>query len=138
MLLVLINKCLKLKTKPDARGLGKILYILNTMTKNGVCRFYKDDKIFEFLVLESAQAGLSWLTILKRGRITKKLFAGFDPVKVAKFNAKDFKRLMADCRIVRNKLKILAAINNAQRFLEVKKNLARLANICGALSAVNR
>ncbi|MEK7564998.1 MAG: DNA-3-methyladenine glycosylase I [Patescibacteria group bacterium] len=82
---------------------------------------YKDNKIFEFLVLESAQAGLSWLTILKKRENYRKAFAGFDPVKIAKFNAKDFKRLMADAGIVRNKLKISAAINNAQRFLEVKK-----------------
>ena len=82
---------------------------------------YKDDKIFEFLVLESAQAGLSWLTILKKRENYRKAFAEFDPVKVAKFNAKDFKRLMADAGIVRNRLKISAAINNAQKFLEVKK-----------------
>lgn len=82
---------------------------------------YKDNKIFEFLVLESAQAGLSWLTILKKRQNYKKAFANFSPEKVAKFNAKDFKRLMADAGIVRNKLKIAAAINNAQKFLEVKK-----------------
>ncbi len=80
-----------------------------------------DKKIFEFLCLESFQAGLSWRTILNKRKNFEKAFAGFDPVKVAKFTKKDFNCLMRDKGIVRNRMKIEAAINNASRFLEVKK-----------------
>jgi DNA-3-methyladenine glycosylase I len=80
-----------------------------------------DAKIFEFLVLESAQAGLSWLTILRKRENYRKAFAGFDPKKVAKFGTKELKRLMKDSGIIRNEAKISAAINNAQRFLEIQK-----------------
>jgi DNA-3-methyladenine glycosylase I len=81
-----------------------------------------DDKtLFEFLILESAQAGLSWITILRRREGYRKAFAGFDVHKVAAFTAKDVERLMQDTGIIRNRLKILAAISNAQRFIEVQK-----------------
>jgi DNA-3-methyladenine glycosylase I len=81
-----------------------------------------DDKVlFEFLLLESAQAGLSWITILRKRANYKKAFAGFDPVKVAKFTDKDVARLMEDAGIIRNRLKILAAISNAKLFLEVQR-----------------
>lgn len=82
---------------------------------------YNDQKIFEFLVLESAQAGLSWLTILKKRENYRKAFANFNPQKVAKFTTRDFNRLMKNAGIIRNKLKIKAAINNAKLFLEVQK-----------------
>ncbi len=82
---------------------------------------YQDRKIFEFLVLESAQAGLSWLTVLRKRKNYHRAFANFDPKKVARFGTRDFQRLMQDVGIIRNRLKILAAINNAQRFLEVQK-----------------
>ncbi len=81
---------------------------------------HNDKKIFEFLCLESFQAGLSWRTILNKRKNFEKAFAGFDPKKVARFGKKDFSRLMKDKGIVRNKMKIEAAINNARRFLEVK------------------
>lgn len=81
-----------------------------------------DDKIlFEFLVLESAQAGLSWITILRRRENYRKAFADFDVKKVAAFNEKDVERLMNDEGIIRNRLKILAAIGNAKLFIEVQK-----------------
>jgi DNA-3-methyladenine glycosylase I len=81
-----------------------------------------DDKIhFEFLTLESAQAGLSWSTILKKRKGYKEAFAGFDPVKVAQFTEASVEELLQNKEIVRNKLKIRAAINNAKRFLEVQK-----------------
>ncbi len=76
---------------------------------------------FEFLILEGAQAGLSWSTILKRREGYRKAFANFDPKKVSKFNDKDFERLVNDPGIIRNKLKIKSAINNAKCFLEVQK-----------------
>jgi DNA-3-methyladenine glycosylase I len=82
---------------------------------------YDDKKLFEFLVLESAQAGLSWITILRKRENYRKAFAGFDFNKVARFSEKDVRRLMGDAGIVRNQLKIRATINNAQRFLEVRK-----------------
>jgi DNA-3-methyladenine glycosylase I len=81
-----------------------------------------DDKIlFEFLVLESAQAGLSWITILRRRESYRKAFADFDVQKVAAFTDEDAERLMQDAGIIRNRLKILAAISNAKLFLEVQK-----------------
>ena len=82
---------------------------------------HDDKKQFEFLILESAQAGLSWSTILKKREGYKKAFANFDPVKVAKFTQKDVEKLLLNPEIIRNRLKINAAINNAQRFLEVQK-----------------
>jgi DNA-3-methyladenine glycosylase I len=86
-----------------------------------------DRKIFEFLVLEGFQAGLSWATILRKRKNFRKAFAGFDPKKVAKFGARDVRRLLGDAGIVRNRLKIEAAINNAKRFLEVRKEFGSFA-----------
>ncbi|MDR0953105.1 MAG: DNA-3-methyladenine glycosylase I [Elusimicrobiota bacterium] len=80
-----------------------------------------DKKMFEFLTLESAQAGLSWLTILKRRSNYKKAFAGFDAKKVAAFTAKDIERLMQDSGIIRNRLKIQAAVSNAKEFIKIQK-----------------
>lgn len=82
---------------------------------------YDDNKIFEFLTLESFQAGLSWRTILNKRKNFEKAFNNFDPAKVSKFSKKDFNRLMKDKGIVRNRAKIEAAINNAGKFLEVQK-----------------
>lgn len=82
----------------------------------------RDDKtIFEFLVLESAQAGLSWETVLNKRENYRKAFAGFNPVKVSKFKGSDVQKLIKNAVIIRNRLKIESAINNAKRFLEVKK-----------------
>jgi DNA-3-methyladenine glycosylase I len=82
---------------------------------------HDDKKLFEFLILEGAQAGLSWLTILKRRKGYKKAFANFSPQKVVKFTKRDVNRLLKDEGIIRNRLKIEAAINNAQQFLKVQK-----------------
>jgi DNA-3-methyladenine glycosylase I len=76
---------------------------------------------FEFLILEGAQAGLSWSTILHKRENYRKAFAGFDPKKVARFSARDVSRLLKDQGIVRNRLKINAAIINARAFLAVQK-----------------
>src|SRR5262245_55705879 len=82
----------------------------------------RDDRtIFEFLVLESFQAGLSWRTILYKRENFRKAFAGFNPKKVAKFDARNKKQLLNDAGIIRNRLKIESAINNAQKFLEIQK-----------------
>ena len=81
-----------------------------------------DDHVhFEFLILEGAQAGLSWATVLKKRDGYRKSFAHFDPVKVARFTEKRIERILLDPGIVRNKLKVYAAVNNAKRFLEVQK-----------------
>lgn len=82
---------------------------------------YDDKKLFEFLVLESFQAGLSWYIVLKKRENFRRAFLNFDVKKVAKFDEKKIEALMNDVGIVRNRLKILAAINNAQRFLEIQK-----------------
>lgn len=79
-----------------------------------------DRKLFEFLVLESAQAGLNWLTILRKREGYRKAFADFDAEKVARFTPKKVERLLADPGIVRNRLKIESAIDNARLFLELQ------------------
>lgn len=77
--------------------------------------------LFEFLILEAAQAGLSWSTILNKRANYRKTFAGFNPAKVAQFGAGDITRLMGDAGIVRNRLKIESAIDNARAFLRVQQ-----------------
>ena len=80
-----------------------------------------DKKMFEFLTLESAQAGLSWITILRRRKNYAKAFANFDVKKVAAFTDKDIERLMQDEGIIRNRLKIKAAVSNAKEFIKIQK-----------------
>ncbi len=87
---------------------------------------YDDQQLFEFLTLESAQAGLSWYTILKKRDNYRRAFANFDVHKVAAFNDQDVARLLDDAGIVRNKLKINATINNAQRFYRSAKGIWQL------------
>jgi DNA-3-methyladenine glycosylase I len=82
---------------------------------------HDDQKLFEFLVLESFQAGLSWYIVLKKRDNFRKAFANFDAKKVAKFEQKKFDQLMQDAGIVRNRMKIEAAINNAKCFLQIQK-----------------
>jgi len=82
---------------------------------------HDDRKLFEMLILEGAQAGLSWITILKKRDNYRKAFDSFDPQRVARFDAKKVKRLLLDEGIVRNRLKIEAAIGNARAFLSVQK-----------------
>ena len=82
----------------------------------------RDDRaLFELLILEGAQAGLSWRTILHKRENYRRAFAGFDPAKVARFGARERKRLLADAGIVRNRLKIDAAIGNAQAWLRLRE-----------------
>jgi len=81
---------------------------------------HDDRLLFEFLVLEGAQAGLSWLTILRKREGYRRAFAGFDPDAVAIFDSADVERLVADASIIRNRAKIEAAIANARAFLEVR------------------
>ncbi len=82
---------------------------------------HDDRKLFEFLILEGAQAGLSWLTILKRREGYRKAFADFDPEKVARFSQKEIQALLTDTRIIRNKLKVNSAVTNARAFLNIQE-----------------
>jgi DNA-3-methyladenine glycosylase I len=82
---------------------------------------HDDRLLFEFLILEGAQAGLSWTTILNKRDNYRKAFNGFRPEKIARYGARDVKRLLGDAGIVRNRLKIVATIENAKTFLTVRK-----------------
>ena len=82
---------------------------------------HDDRRLFEFLILEGAQAGLSWTTILRKRENYRAAFAGFDPARVARFDARREKLLMQDAGIVRNRLKIASTISNARAFLAVQK-----------------
>jgi DNA-3-methyladenine glycosylase I len=88
----------------------------------------RDRRIFEFLVLESAQAGLSWLTVLQRRAGYRKAFAGFDAKRVAEYRARDVERLLRDPGIIRNRAKVEAAVTNAARFLEVQDEFGSFAD----------
>lgn len=89
---------------------------------------YDDDTLFEFLVLEGAQAGLSWITILRKRPAYRKAFRAFDPGKVARFGPKDVARLLADEGIVRNRAKIASAIGNAKAFLRVQEEFGSFSD----------
>lgn len=82
---------------------------------------HDDRKHFEFLILEGAQAGLSWATVLKKRENYKKLFADFDPKKVAEFDQSKIEELLQNAGIIRNKLKVNGAVINAQKFIEVQQ-----------------
>ncbi|MHC4259251.1 MAG: DNA-3-methyladenine glycosylase I [Planctomycetota bacterium] len=82
---------------------------------------HDDRKLFEFIVLDGAQAGLSWLTVLKKRENYRKAFDGFDPVKTARYSEKKIERLLQDPGIIRNRLKVKSAVQNAKAFLKVQK-----------------
>ncbi|MBL1213415.1 MAG: DNA-3-methyladenine glycosylase I [Ignavibacteriae bacterium] len=82
---------------------------------------HDDRKLFEFLILEGAQAGLSWITILKKRENYIKAFDNFDPVKVSRFSEKKIEKLLQNPGIVRNKMKINSAVGNAKAFLKIQK-----------------
>ena len=101
-----------------------------------------DRKLFELLILEGAQAGLSWDTILKKRAAYRKAYLGFDPRKVARFDAKKQRALMADAGIVRNRAKIAASVINAKCFLAVQKEFGSFSRYAwgfvGGRPVVNR
>jgi len=101
-------------------NVDKPLYIKYHDVEWGV-PVHDDQKLFEFLVLDGFQAGLSWWLILERREAFRVAFDGFDPAKVAKYTAKDIERLMKAAGVVKNRAKISAAISNAQQFLKVQK-----------------
>lgn len=99
---------------------GNVLYEKYHDNEWGV-PVHEDRKHFEFLILEGAQAGLSWETILKRRKEYAKAFANFDWKKVAKYDQKKIEDILKNSGIIRNRLKVESAVNNAQRFIEVRE-----------------
>jgi DNA-3-methyladenine glycosylase I len=99
------------ESKPD--------YVAYHDTEWGV-PVHDDRTIFEFLTLEAAQAGLSWYTVLRKRDAYREAFAGFEPDKVARFDKRHIERLLSNQGIIRNRLKILAAVNNAKKFVAVQ------------------
>ncbi len=89
---------------------------------------YDDQTLFEFLVLESAQAGLSWITVLRKRENYRKAFANFEASKVAAFSEEDIERLLQDEGIIRNRLKINAAVTNARLFLGIQKEFGSFSD----------
>ncbi len=100
--------------------LDKTDYVAYHDTEWGV-PVYDDQVMFEFLTLEAAQAGLSWYTVLKKREYYRKAFAAFDPVKVARFTPQRIDVLLQNKGLIRNRLKIEAAVGNARVFLEVQQ-----------------
>ena len=96
------------------------LYITYHDTEWGVPE-HDDAKLFEMLLLEGVQAGLSWLTILKKREGYRRAFSRFDPLKIARYDARKIERLLANDQIIRNRLKINAAVTNARAFLAVQE-----------------
>ncbi len=101
-------------------SVGDPLYIKYHDEEWGV-PVHEDRKIFEFLILEGAQAGLSWLTVLKKRENYRKAFDGFDPKKISRYDSTKVAELLGNADIIRNRHKINSAIGNAKAFLEVKK-----------------
>jgi DNA-3-methyladenine glycosylase I len=103
---------------------------------------HDDHKHFEFLVLEAAQAGLSWAIVLNKREGYRRAFSQFDPAKVARFDQRKIDRLTLDPGIVRNRLKITAAVKNARQFLKVQDQFGRFDHYCwqfvGGRPKVNR
>ena len=89
---------------------------------------HDDNKLFEFLILETFQAGLSWITILKKRENFRKAFDNFDFEKVAQYNKAKFDELINNAGIIRNKLKIKSAISNAKAFIEIRKEFGTFSN----------
>lgn len=102
-----------------AEGVGE-LYLAYHDTEWGV-PVHDDRRQFEFLILEGAQAGLSWSTVLNKREAYRKAFAGFDPARVARFDARKLQALLRDPGIIRNRLKVAAAVTNARAFLAVSR-----------------
>ena len=89
---------------------------------------YDDDRLFEFLILETFQAGLSWITILKKRENFREALDNFDYKKIAKYGDEKFEKLLQDAGIIRNKLKIKATITNAQAFMKVQEEFGSFSN----------
>jgi len=114
-----MNGCSRMKTRCTWAGTDPI-YIRYHDTEWGV-PVHDDRRLFEFLILEGAQAGLSWLTVLKKRSNYIKAFDNFDPHKIVAYNPRKVKELISNAGIIRNRLKIEAAIQNAGSYLAVQK-----------------
>lgn len=99
---------------------------------------HDDQKLFEFLLLEGVQAGLSWLTVLRKRENYRKAYDDFDPVKVAVYDEAKLNELLQNEGLIRNRLKIAASVNNAKCFLEVQKEFEALIATSGRLSISNQ
>jgi DNA-3-methyladenine glycosylase I len=97
------------------------LFMLEYHDKEWGIPVHDDKKLFEFLILEGAQAGLMWETVLKKRENYRKAFDDFNPSKISLYSTVDVKRFLTDSGIIRNRLKVKAAISNAQRFLDIQK-----------------
>lgn len=129
------------KMKPRCQWVGTDpIYVKYHDTEWGT-PVHNDRTLFEFLVLEGAQAGLSWITILKKRPNYRKAFNNFDPQKIAKYNSDKIVELLANKGIVRNKLKIEAAVQNAITFLTIQKEFksfdAYIWNFVGGKPIIN-
>jgi len=123
---------MKAKTKTDIPrcpwvDLTKADYVADHDEEWGV-PVYDDRLILEFLTLEGAQAGLNWYIVLKKREEYRKAFANFEPAKVARFDQARIEKLLLNPGIIRNRLKIEAAVNNARRFLEVQSHYGTFSN----------
>ncbi len=103
---------------------------------------HDDRLLFEFLILEGAQAGLAWITILRKRDRYRKVYSNFEPAKVARFDRRKQERLLADAGIVRNRLKVAASVSNAKAFLKVQQDFgsfdAYIWSFVGGRPKVNR
>lgn len=109
-----------METKIRCWGTGTSIYEEYHDKEWGV-PIHDDQKIFEFLILEGMQAGLSWITILRKRENFRAAFDNFDPEKIARYDKRKIKKLLSDPGIIRNRLKVAAAVTNAQEFLKVQK-----------------
>jgi len=103
------------------------LYVEYHDTEWGV-PVYDDDKLFEFLILETFQAGLSWITVLRKRENFRKAFDNFDYKKIARYSEKKYDELLQDAGIIRNKLKIKATITNAQNFMKIQQEFGSFSD----------
>ncbi|TSD04229.1 MAG: DNA-3-methyladenine glycosylase I [Parcubacteria group bacterium Greene0714_36] len=111
----------KIKNKKRCDWPGENVLLVSYHDKEWGVPVHKDRTLFEFLILEGAQAGLTWQTVLNKRENYRKAFSEFDVKIIARYGAKDAKRLLADAGIIRNRLKIAATIQNAKMFLSVQK-----------------
>lgn len=102
---------------------------VNYHDKEWGCPVHDDNTLFEMLILECMQAGLSWITILKKRESYREAFDGFDPLKIAHYDDAKIQQLMSNEGIIRNRLKILAAINNAKVFLDITQKYGSFDNL---------
>lgn len=133
---------MKPKTKPRCPWAGSDPHYIAYHDREWGVPVHDDRKLFEMLVLEGAQAGLSWITILRKRENYRNAFSNFDPTKIARYDAKKVKALMQNEGIVRNRLKIESTISNAKAFLAVQKEFgsfdAYIWQFVGGRPKVNR